>query len=166
MNFLDLRKKYCLGNSDGFSFLELMFSLLIFSVVMSAIFGALAIAKISGSSNIVDITLQQKARQATDFMLKEIREGSNISISGGGSQIDFSVSGIGSICYKLEGSQITRTNGAGGSPDGRGIVLIDNVSGLLFSQTNPVNINISMQKNTYLNYQRSFSLVGKATVRN
>ncbi|MFH1782841.1 MAG: prepilin-type N-terminal cleavage/methylation domain-containing protein [Candidatus Omnitrophota bacterium] len=64
----------------GFTLLELMIVLAIFTVIMGSIFTALSIGKNSFYTGSVQVEMQQEARKGLDRMVKELRQTNNFVI--------------------------------------------------------------------------------------
>ena len=77
------------GFRTGFTLIELMVVILIFSIIVAAIFGVLTMGRQSWQTGTTQVQLQQETRKAMDWMVKEIRPAKLISISG--SSIKFKV---------------------------------------------------------------------------
>jgi len=77
----------------GFTLIELMVVIFIFSVIMAATFGVLSIGRQSWHTGSTQVELQQETRRAMDRMVRELRESgsTHISIPVGGSSITFQV---------------------------------------------------------------------------
>ncbi|MBL7198368.1 MAG: prepilin-type N-terminal cleavage/methylation domain-containing protein, partial [Candidatus Omnitrophica bacterium] len=94
-------------NREGFTLVELMVTVLLFSGIIALIYSTLVLGNYSWQVSRNNIFLQQEARRALISMVKELRSAENVSVSQS-DQIDFSVDGIGDIQYTLESNQITR----------------------------------------------------------
>lgn len=159
----------------GFSLVELLVSLVILSIVLGFIFSILHSGKTTWETADTVIEVQQQARQALDFMVKELRQSSDSVISGvpdDGSnytsvsfsiptqwndtagQIDWSPT----IEYSLVNNQIFRN-----ASDGQPPYLANHINSLIFRRqaTNVIEVFIEALKN-----ERGFSLNSQVTLRN
>lgn len=157
--------------NKALTLIELMASVTIFLIVISSIFGSLAIGQKVWSASSTNIALQQNARNAMFMMVKELRQATSTSIviSNAGAQIDFTVEDLGSVRYDLSSNQLRRTNGSGASPDGRPIVLANSINTVVFARAGanePVTISLNARKTSFLGQIIDFALAGNATPRN
>lgn len=108
----------------GFSLLEVLLSLVIFSVITAGIYMVLNVGSRSYNSDMGLLDLQQETRQAMSGMISELKQSSssNITISNGGAKIDFSiptdittnpVTYSSLISYYLTDTQLVREHPAG-----------------------------------------------------
>ena len=156
-------------NREGFTLVELMVTVLLFSGIIALIYSTLVLGNYSWQVSRNNIFLQQEARRALISMVKELRSAENVSVSQS-DQIDFSVDGIGDIQYTLESNQITRKDPTTGlSPDGRSIILANSISNLSFTldlDTDAVVINITAVTTTLQGNALNFNLNGRVRFRN
>ncbi|MBU3933383.1 MAG: prepilin-type N-terminal cleavage/methylation domain-containing protein [Candidatus Omnitrophica bacterium] len=77
----------------GFTLVELMVVIFIFSIIMAATFGVLSTGRQSWHTGSTQVELQQETRRAMDRMVRELRESgsTHISIPVGGGSITFQV---------------------------------------------------------------------------
>lgn len=126
------------NNLKGFSLIELMIVVVILSLIVLGLvtfFTGGARSWISGQSQ---ITAQRNARQAMDYMVREIREGSSYTIGTGKDSITVSYPsslGKNSVTYQLSGNILQReVNSVTNN-------LLNNVSTLVFTpDTSKVSI--------------------------
>jgi prepilin-type N-terminal cleavage/methylation domain-containing protein len=172
-------------NTKGFTLLEIMIVVFLFSVISTAIFSVLASGKNSLSAGESQVGVQQACRNGLDSMIKELRQASVSTITGVPAdgtnyssitlQIPTAIGATGitwssSIQYALgglNGAQLLRTQ------SGSQRVLANNVSALSFNRSvaNPsvVNISITAQKNTFPGFtarQTTITLVSQVRLRN
>lgn len=123
----------------GFTLVEILVSALIFSFLIAAIFGVLNIGNMTYSTDLGLLDLQQKARQAMDGMIRELRQSgsSDITITDSGARIQFRiptdittdpVTYSSNITYYLSDNQLIREHPAGTTK-----ILADNINSLTFS---------------------------------
>ena len=166
----------------GFSFVEILISLVIFSTVIVFVYSILASGRSSWYTADTAIYIQQQARQALDFMTKELRQSNaaiiNPSVPVDGTnyteitfqtcqgwnstseQIDWSDD----ITYNLTaGNQIYRS-----STDSLSPVLANDIDVLGFRRQtdNVVEIFIEGSKTSALNRTVEFSLNSQVRLRN
>lgn len=79
------------GFRTGFTLIELMVVILIFSIIVAAIFGVLTMGRQSWQTGTTQVQLQQETRKAMDRMVKELRPANLISIGAGASSMTFKV---------------------------------------------------------------------------
>jgi prepilin-type N-terminal cleavage/methylation domain-containing protein len=63
---------------EGFTLVELMVVMLIFSIILAAVYSVLTVGKASYQTGETQIIVQQEARRAMDEMVRELREASSI----------------------------------------------------------------------------------------
>ncbi len=134
----------------GFTLLEIIVVVAIFSLIVDAIFTVFNIGQNTFFSNEACLHLQQNLRLSMDGMIREIRQSSasDITISSGGSKIVFKipldittdpVTKSADISYSLVSGQIIREN-----PAGTQKVIANDITSLTFTQSgNNVEISIS-----------------------
>ncbi len=76
----------------GFTLIEMMVVMAIFSMIMASIFGVLAIGRSSWYQGTTQIDVQQEARKAMDKIVRELRESGSQKITVGASQVTFQIS--------------------------------------------------------------------------
>ncbi|PIW67362.1 MAG: hypothetical protein COW10_06070 [Candidatus Omnitrophica bacterium CG12_big_fil_rev_8_21_14_0_65_42_8] len=152
-------------NDKGFTLLEIIIAVFLFSIISAAIFSVLATAKNSLSAGESQISVQQACRNGLDSMIRELRQTGVSTITGvpangtNYSSITFQIptaiaaAGItwsSNIQYALgglNGAQLLRTQ------SGSQKVLANNISALSFNRStanpNVVNISVTAQKNTF-----------------
>lgn len=112
------------NDSNGFSLLEVLLSLVIFSVITAGIYMVLNVGSRSYNSDMGLLDLQQQTRQAMSGMIGELKQSnsSNMTISEAGAKIDFSVptdittnpvTSSSLISYYLSDNQLIREHPAG-----------------------------------------------------
>lgn len=96
----------------GFTFVEILVSAAILSIIVAGIFLVLNIADMTWHSDMGLLDLQQQARQAMDGMVREIRQveiGNATPLTINGSSIQFYIPDYSSsIGYNLQNSQLIR----------------------------------------------------------
>lgn len=172
-------------NNQGFTLLEIIIAVFLFSIISAAIFSVLATARNSLSAGESQISVQQACRNGLDAMIKELRQTSASTIpdvpSDGTSysaitfQIPASLSATGitwssSIRYSLgglNGKQLIRTQ------SGSQRILGNNISAVSFNRSaanpNVVNISITAQKNTFPGFtarQSTITFNSQVRIRN
>lgn len=153
------------GHYKGITLVEAMIVMLLFSIILTAILSALAVAKNSWESGGSQLSVQQEARRGLNSMSKELRQADLSNIAGvpadGGnySSVTFQIpQTITAICttwstsiqYLISGlnnAQLIRIQ------DGNQRVLANNISALSLSRNaatpKVINITITGQKNTF-----------------
>ncbi len=162
-------------NNRGFTLIEIIIVVFLFSIVSAALFSVLASAKNSLNAGESQVGVQQACRNGLDAMIKELRQAgvstiTNVPANGTNYntitfQIPTVISAAGitwssNVNYALgglNGRQLLRLE------SGNQKVLANNISALSFnrSATNPnvVNINITAQKNTFPGFTASQSTI-------
>ena len=79
-NNLQLMKRMNLNSERGISMVEMMVVVLIFMIIVSAMYTLTAAGNISWQTNKVKIELQQELRKAIDYMVGDLRQAGSISI--------------------------------------------------------------------------------------
>ncbi len=169
----------------GFTLLEILVVIFLFSIISAAIFSVLATGRNSLSAGESQIGVQQACRNGLDSMIKELRQASVSTITGVPAdgtnynsitlQIPTAIGAAGitwssSIQYALgglNGAQLLRTQ------SGSQRVLANNISALSFNRSaanpNVINISITAQKNTFPGFtarQSTINLVSQVKLRN
>jgi len=106
-----LIKKIWRNNLKGFSLIELMVVVVILSLIVLGLVTFFTGGARSWISGQYQLSAQRNVRQAMDFMVREIREGSNYTIGGGNDSITISYPSSlnkNSVTYKLTGNIIQR----------------------------------------------------------
>ena len=119
----------------GFTLLETLVTVLIFTFIMAGMYGVLNIAKTNYDTNLVSLNLQRQARQGMSWLSREIRQASWDSIHDKDTErnsITFDrpdVNGgtVYNVTYSLVSGQLWRNY-----PTGQ--VIANNITGLTFSQ--------------------------------
>ena len=115
----------------AFTLLEVLVSVVILSLIITGIYSVLNVGNITYNIDLGILDLQQNARQAMDWMVREIRESSppNIEIGGGNNQITFDTPNEQDIQYyrNTQENQIIREY-----PTGTTRILANNIEGLNF----------------------------------
>lgn len=167
---------------SGFSFVEILISLVIFSTVMIFVYSILASGRSSWYTADTAIYIQQQARQSLDFMTKELRQSSasiidsSVPVDGTNyTQITFqtcqgwnataeAIDWSSNITYSLNaGKQIYRN-----ATDGLSPVLANDIDILGFRRqtANIVEIYIKGSKANVLDRNVSFTLNSQVSLRN
>ena len=158
----------------GFTLLEILVSIVIFAVIISAIFALLKVADISWDSDMGLLDLQQSCRQAMDVMIRELRQSrpASVTLNASRDRVDFFIPGITEgVSYYLSGGQIIREHPAGTTG-----VLANHITELSFcciggvdcfacSSSKGVLINLQAAK-TVKGYPLSFGLREQVRLRN
>ncbi len=172
----------------GFTLLELMVVIFIFSIIMAATFGVLSMGTQSWHTGSTQVELQQETRRAMDWMVKEIRQSAedaipsmpNPSLSYNSNSITFRVpddiDGDGdvidvggdiewgnTITYSLLGNQVQRTS------VGVTTVLANRVVNLQFTKAANIpiiEISLQAQKDAVPGRAMQSTLNSQVTLRN
>jgi hypothetical protein len=98
-----------MSRAGGFTFVEVLFSTLILSLVIGGIYGVVSVGNMTYDTDLGLLDLQQNARRAMAWMVRELREGigpginpTSVAISSGGSQISFDTPNESGIIYYLD----------------------------------------------------------------
>jgi prepilin-type N-terminal cleavage/methylation domain-containing protein len=159
----------------GFSFVEVLVSILILGVVIAGICAVLNIGNIAWHTDMGLVDLQQEVRQAMDGMAREIRQAKieqdrPLNISDEGKKIEFYIPTYNKITYFLQDNQIIREYA------GETKVLANDISDLCFcwDKTNGICktdcsgfFTIRMQADKQaISGPLSFSLIEEVGLRN
>ena len=156
----------------GLTLVELMIVLLIFSIILGAIFAIMNVSRTSWQTGNVQVEMQQETRKGMDRMLSELRQSGQTVITGvpangaSYSSVTFQIpedsdsdgdvtDGSGNIEWSaqityslggLDGEQLLRASG------GSSTVLANKITSLQFSRAagtpNILEISLQAQKNT------------------
>lgn len=150
----------------GFTILELLLTVLIFSAIFLATFTALSMGRRSWRIGIAQIEVQQDARKVMDAMLRELRAASAIDpstfIDGVSDDIiNFTVNAE-TVSYAVVAEQLVRT--AAGTPS----VLANNISGVQFNLFggDVIYVNLTTQSTTVLGQPVQAILNSQVLLRN
>lgn len=174
-----------LKRNKGLTLIEIIIVIFLFSIILTAIFSAMATAKTSWTSGGSRLSVQQEARRGLNTMTRELRQGRLSMITGvpadGANypsitfQIPDTVTASGTtwsnnIQYSIGGlnnEQLLRTQ------DGNQRVLANNLSALTFNRSSlepdVIDISISVQQNTFPGFtgiQSDITLNSEVKVRN
>jgi prepilin-type N-terminal cleavage/methylation domain-containing protein len=151
----------------GFTLIEILVVIAILSITIAAIYGVLNIVSMTYNVDLGILDLQQNARQAMDWMVKELRESSpsDITIGAGGDDITFDTPNETNIRYYLDASenQIIRRY-----PPGTNRIIANNIENLNFSLISSLlEIQITARKpQTPQRQDLSFLLKEQVRLRN
>jgi len=143
----------------GFTLVELMIVLVIFSVIMGATYGVVNMGQTSFKTGDVQIVVQQEARKAMDKIITELREASSVNLSA---EYPFTVWGN-KIKYTVVNSQLQRTIQGQSST-----VLANDIGNIQFSLSggNVIYITLTTQRNTVFGHTLRANLTSQLTLRN
>ena len=143
----------------GFSLVELMIVLAIFSTILGAIYGVLSMSRSSYQTGDIQIVVQQEARKAMDKIVTELREGSSVNLSD---EFPFTITGQ-TIKYEVVDGQLQRAVQGGATT-----ILANNVANIQFTLygSDMVRITLTTQKNTLLGRTITTNLSSQVTLRN
>lgn len=143
----------------GFSLIELMIVMLIFSILLGATYSVLSMSRASFQTGDIQLAVQQEARKAIDKVVKEVRESSSVDLANA---YPFTIWGE-KIKYEVTNNQLLREV-EGQLPS----VLANDVSSIQFSLFGGdiVYITLVTQKNTVFGRSLSATLNSQITLRN
>lgn len=172
-------------NNKGFTLIEMMVVVFLFSIIFAAIFTVMGTGRNSLSVGESQIGVQQACRNGLDAIMKELRQSGVSTITGvpangtNYSSITFqipTVIGAAGITWSsniqyalggLNGAQLIRTQ------SGSQKVLANNISAISFNRLavsqNVLNISITAQKNTFPGFtamQSNITLNSQVRIRN
>jgi len=102
--------------NPGFTLVEVMIAVAIFTGIMVSLFSVLEIGRGSYYGEIALMDLQQSARRAVDGIVRELRNSrqGNVSITGAGGRISFFINASANpISYYQNGTRLVREHPAG-----------------------------------------------------
>lgn len=97
----------------GFTLLETLVTVLIFTFIVGGMYGVLLLAKTNYDTNLVSLNLQRQARQGMSWLSREIRQASWASISisspdvNGNNSITFNTPDANGIKYSVIKTQVS-----------------------------------------------------------
>lgn len=143
----------------GLSLIELMITLLFFSVVLGAIYGVMTMGRSSYQTGDIQVAVQQEARKAMNKITTELREASSVNLSN---EYPFTIWEQ-KIKYEVTDNQLQKVIEGGDTT-----VLANNVAKIQFTLYggDMVYISVSTQKNTFLGRNLSANLTSQVTLRN
>ena len=153
-------------NKKAFTLIELMVTLLIFTIILTAIYSSFTISNNFYQIDMGLLNVQQQARQAMDWLVKELRESSSSSVSISYTSpslenITFNTPSKTGIQYYVASGQLIREH-----PVGTTRVIANNITALdytLGSSTLKIALTTST---TALKRPISIQLVEKISLRN
>ena len=149
-----------LKKSRGFTILEVLIVLVILSVISSSIFALMNVANVNFSVGLGMLDLHQQARQAMEWIVKEARQASLVTITNG-SAISINIPSATGIQYYLGSNCLLRQY-----PAGTIRTIAHNISGLTFSQANKMLTVTVTANNTVQLKPLTFSLTQVVRLRN
>jgi len=148
-------------NRAGFTLLEVLIVAVIFSFIIAGIYGVMNVANISYPTELGMLGLQQQARQGMQWITRETREASLITIIPGtdSDAISFDTPNENGIQYAVVNNQVIRSHNGNRT-------IAFNISALRFSRTGGIlQIQINAAA-TVLLKPLAFSLTEKVRLRN
>ena len=172
-------------NKIGFTLIETIVALFLFSIIIACLFSVLATARSSWTASSSQVNVQQEARRGLSAMVRELRQANLPGITGVPAdgadynsitfQIPASITAGGTIWSSniqyslggLNGTQLLKTQ------DASQRVLANNISAVTFNRTvlspDTINISVTTQKNTFPGFniiQSNITLNSEVKVRN
>ncbi|MBU4589879.1 MAG: prepilin-type N-terminal cleavage/methylation domain-containing protein [Candidatus Omnitrophica bacterium] len=143
----------------GLSLVELMIAMLIFSIILGAIYGVMAMGQSSYQTGEIQIVVQQEARKAMNKIVTELREASSVNL---GDEYPFTI-WTQRIKYEVVNGQLQRIVDGGTTT-----VLANDVANIQFTLYggDVVYIILTTQKNTLFGRTLSANLNSQVTLRN
>ena len=178
----NIRKKLRLNICDrksGFTLVESIVTVFIFAMILSGVYATLAVGDDSWQTNKTKIELQQEARKAMEYMINDLRQAGDASITNVPanntwySTITFKIpSGVSSGSITWNNNSIVLAKGGTGNSQlirtyaGNPKILAQNLQSIQFRRqsTSPDILEVSIQeqgvtaKNRTLTYTLNFSL--------
>lgn len=114
----------------GFTLLEILVAILIFSFIIGGIYGVLTISKANYDTNLVSLNLQRQARQGMSRLIREVRQAYLASIVDKGvnrDSITFNTPNASGIKYSLVSGQLKRE-----CPACTDIIIANDITALAF----------------------------------
>ncbi|MCX5706279.1 MAG: prepilin-type N-terminal cleavage/methylation domain-containing protein [Candidatus Omnitrophica bacterium] len=145
----------------GFTLLEALIVAVIFSFIIAGIYGVMNVANVSYPTDLGMLDLQQQARQTMQWITRETREASLVTITTGtdSDSISFNTPNESGIQYSVVNNQVIR------SFSGTRTIAF-NIASLRFSQSgNLLQIQVNAAS-TVLLKPLAFSLTEKVRLRN
>ncbi len=157
----------------AFTLLEVLIVAVIFSFLMVGITSVLNLGNITFPVDLGQINLQNQTRQAMQWMTRELREASGVTVGSGNNRITFNNYNGSGITYYLDTSdangdhlnnQIIRE-----FPSGTRRMVAQDISGLVFTSdaTNPLLLRIDISASrAIMNKPFTFTLTEQVRLRN
>ena len=146
-------------NLKGYTLVEALISVLILAFILLGVYGVLQTGNTIITNDNALLEMQQQARNAMDRMVREIRQSSTQTISGG-NQITFTIPGAAGIQYLLSGTTLQRVY------SGNTVNVANSIANLNFVLSGTLlTINVRADK-TLFSKTVSFSLVENVRLRN
>lgn len=150
----------------GFTLLEILIAVLIFTFIIGGMYGILNLTKINYDTNLVSLNLQRQARQGMSRLSREIRQAfvSSIRLDQNSTSITFNTTDAAGIEYSLHSGQLWRNYPTGW-------VIANDITNLTFSPIvgNMQKITLEVNK-TFRSFEKNrtltFSLTEQVQVRN
>jgi prepilin-type N-terminal cleavage/methylation domain-containing protein len=151
-------------NKKGFSFIEIMIVIFIFSLIGGGVFQIFSLGQKVYMTESALLDLQSYSRNAMDRMVREIRAASSVTVTNVSSDVDsitFTTPTATGVQYYLSGDQIIRE-----FPSGTTRIVAHDVALLKFTLTGSV-LQIELRADqTVLGRAFSFSVKEKVRLRN
>lgn len=149
-----------LKKSRGFTLFEVLIVAVILSVMSFSIFAIMNVANVNYAVDLGLLNLHQQARQAMEWIIKEARQASLVTITNGNA-ISINTPSATGIQYYLSNNSLVRKN-----PNGITRTIANNISGLTFSQVGKMLTVSVTANNTVLLKPLTFSLTQVVRLRN
>jgi Tfp pilus assembly protein PilV len=154
----------------GFSLVEVLVSGVILTLMIAGIYSVLHTGTVTYTIDVTYVEMQQQARQALDWMLRELRGATTKTIGTGNTSITFSTLSLANVQYYRVGDRAIREY-----PSLSTRVLAHNITGLTFccgtncaencADSNLVEISVTASK-AVRDQTVSFPLKGQVRLRN
>ncbi len=152
--------KKLLKKTSGFTLFEVLVTAVILSVMTFTIFAVMNVVNVNYAVDLGLLNLQQQARQAMEWMVKETRQASLVNITNGNA-VSINIPSATGIQYYLSNNSLVRQD-----PNGTTRRIANNISVLTFSQVGKMlTINVTAD-NTVLLKPLTFSLTQVVRLRN
>jgi len=157
----------------AFTLLEVLIVVVILSFLIAGITGVLNLGNVTFPVDLGQINLQNQARQSMQWITRDLREASGVTVGGGSNSITFNNYSGSGISYYLDTAD---TNGDNLSnqiirefPSGTRRVVANDISGLVFTPdaSNPLLLRIDISASrTIMNRPFAFTLTEQVRLRN
>jgi len=149
----------------GYSLLEMMISMLVFLGISAILFTAFSVGELNWKTHSAQLNVFQPMRTAMDGMVREIRQATVTTLSlannTSAAELSFNMAGYDIAYYVDADNNLIREN-----PPGTTQMIMQGVTNLNFTRSDPVVSVVLSGQNTFEGRQMNLTLSEKARLRN